>query len=411
LTAVAAEMKPKPPATQPTTRPVDFDSATADVGADSVARAIDGKADAHWQVPGGAAQRTATFKLKEPLPGFADGTTLKLSMLQNQFSEISIGRLRVSVTSDEQAGETSGLPDDVERIVLTPKGQRTPEQTTRLREHYLTISPQLAVANGEINALKASMPRYTTTLVMTERAKPRVTPLYHRGEFLQPREPITDPGVPAVLPQLPKNQPANRLTLARWLVDENNPLVARVVMNRFWTHYFGRGIVNTIEDFGIMGERPSHPELLDYLATEFVRQNWSMKAMHRLIVTSATYRQSSRITPELDKRDPQNVLLARGPRFRVEAEIVRDIALASSGLLNEKIGGPSVFPPQPAGISELSYGPAQVERFRRPGSLPPRDVHVLQAHGDVPDGDDVRRPRPPTSSAPAASDRTRRCRR
>jgi hypothetical protein len=142
-------------------------------------------------------------------------------------------------------------------------------------------------------------------------------------------------------------------------------------MNRIWERYFGRGIVNTLEDFGIMGERPSNPELLDYLATEFVRQHWSLKAMHRLIVTSATYRQSSRISPELLKRDPQNVLLARGPRFRVDAEIVRDIALSASGLLNEKIGGPSVFPPQPAGVSELSYGPLKwvdsvgPDRYRR----------------------------------------------
>jgi hypothetical protein len=137
-------------------------------------------------------------------------------------------------------------------------------------------------------------------------------------------------------------------------------------MNRYWSIYFGRGIVNSVEDFGIMGERPSHPELLDWLATEFQRQNWSMKAMHRLIVTSATYRQSSRQRPDLQQRDPQNVWLARGPRFRVESEVVRDIALASSGLLTEKIGGPSVFPPQPAGISELSYGPLKWNESCRP---------------------------------------------
>jgi hypothetical protein len=147
--------------------------------------------------------------------------------------------------------------------------------------------------------------------------------------------------------------------------------MARVVMNRFWSLYFNRGIVNSVEDFGIMGEKPSHPELLDWLALEFQRQHWSMKSMHRLIVTSSTYRQASRVTPEHQQRDPQNVLLARGPRFRVESEIVRDIALASSGLLHQKLGGPSVFPPQPAGISELSYGPLKwnestgPDRYRR----------------------------------------------
>src|SRR4029079_15170707 len=136
-----------------------------------------------------------------------------------------------------------------------------------------------------------------------------------------------------VLPPLPKDQPRNRLTLARWLVSDDNPLGARVVMNRIGSRYFGRGIVNTVEDFGVMGEPPSQPELLDWLATEFQRQHWSLKSMHRLIVTSATYRQSSRRTPELEQKDPQNVYYARGPRFRVDAEIIRDIALASSGLL------------------------------------------------------------------------------
>jgi hypothetical protein len=146
------------------------------------------------------------------------------------------------------------------------------------------------------------------------------------------------------------------MALARWLVAPENSLIGRVTMNRVWATYFGRGIVNTVEDFGIMGEKPSHPQLLDWLATEFVNQNWSMKAMHRLIVTSATYRQRSHVTPDLLEKDPANVLLARGPRVRVQAETIRDIALSASGLLDGKIGGPSVYPPQPAGVSELSYG-------------------------------------------------------
>src|SRR5688500_5201766 len=183
------------------------------------------------------------------------------------------------------------------------------------------------------------MPQYTTTLVMHERAKPRVTRVFHRGEFLQPTDKVVEAGVLATLHPFPKDQPRNRLTFARWLVSEENPLMARVVMNRFWSLYFNRGIVNSVEDFGIMGEQPSHPQLLDWLAREFQRGNWSMKAMHRLVVTSSTYRQSSRVRPDLQERDPQNILLARGPRFRVESEIVRDIALASAGLLHEKIGG------------------------------------------------------------------------
>jgi uncharacterized membrane protein/mono/diheme cytochrome c family protein len=340
-----------------TTQPVDIASASADISTDTVARALDGKKDTHWTVGvGGATPHEAVFKLKQPLEGFEGGTTIDLALAQNYFQQENLGRVRVSVTSDANAGEATGLPADVEQIVLTPREKRTPEQSARLKEHFLSVTPLLAQQQQEIAALKATMPQYVTTLVMKERSVPRDTRIHHRGEFLQPTEPV-EAAVPAILPPLPKGAPKNRLTLARWLVDQDNPLVARVVMNRIWMDYFGRGIVNTVEDFGIMGERPSHPELLDYLATEFVRQNWSMKAMHRLIVTSATYRQSSRLTPDLEKRDPQNVLYARGPRFRVEAEIVRDIALASSGLLNPKIGGPSVFPPQPAGISELSYGP------------------------------------------------------
>ena len=147
----------------------------------------------------------------------------------------------------------------------------------------------------------------------------------------------------------------NRLGLAHWLVDEANPLTARVAVNRAWEQFFGRGMVETSEDFGTQGAQPSHPELLDWLATEFVKQGWRMKPLHKLIVTSATYRQSSAVSPALVERDPYNRLLARGPRFRLEAEMVRDVALAASGLLSRKIGGPSVFPPQPDGIWDIPY--------------------------------------------------------
>jgi hypothetical protein len=162
-------------------------------------------------------------------------------------------------------------------------------------------------------------------------------------------------GVPAALHPLPESALPNRLGLARWLVSAENPLTARVVMNRSWEQFFGRGIVETSEDFGSQGARPTHPELLDWLATEFVEKKWSMKAMHRLIATSSAYRQSSRVTPALLERDPNNRLVARGPRFRIEAEMVRDVTLAASGLLSRKVGGPSVFPPQPEGIWDLPY--------------------------------------------------------
>jgi len=154
-----------------------------------------------------------------------------------------------------------------------------------------------------------------------------------------------------------RDLPPNRLGLAKWILDPSNPLTARVVVNQYWQQYFGTGIVKTAEDFGSQGEPPSHPELLDWLAIEFVRSGWDVKAMQRLIVTSATYRQSSRASRELIERDPENRLLARGPRFRLPAELVRDNALAVSGLLNDKIGGPSVYPYQPKGLwEEMAFG-------------------------------------------------------
>ena len=211
------------------------------------------------------------------------------------------------------------------------------------------------------------------TLIMQERpaANSRSTFIHNRGEYLQPTERV-EPGVLSILPQLPANSLPNRLALAQWLVSRSNPLCGRVTMNRQWAAFFGRGLVRTAEDFGYQGEPPSHPELLDWLALELPRQGWSIKRMHKLIVMSATYQQSSRITPELLAKDPENRLLARGPRVRLEAEVIRDAALYSSGLLFEKIGGPSVFPPQPAGVTtEGTYGGLEWksspggERYRR----------------------------------------------
>ncbi len=175
----------------------------------------------------------------------------------------------------------------------------------------------------------------------------RTTHIQIRGNYLALADEVT-PGVPAALHPLPKDAPLNRLTVARWLVDTNNPLTARAIANRFWERIFGVGIVRTCEDFGTQGDRPTHPELLDWLATEFMAREWNVKEFLKLLVTSATYCQSARVTPELAGRDPDNLLLARGPRFRASAEIVRDQALAVSGLLSRKMYGPPVRPPQPA---------------------------------------------------------------
>jgi mono/diheme cytochrome c family protein len=341
----------------------------------SAQAALDGRIDTGWSIgPKTGQTHQAVFVLPAPVGG-SDGTKLEVRLVHQYIHQTTLGRFRISVTTDANPSNATTLPADVEAIFASTKPEsRSAEQNQRLKQYFLTdVSPDLAAQRNRIAEVRKSMPQYQRTLMMRERAPQhaRVTHLLHRGEFLQPRE-VVSPAVPsAVLHALPPGAPANRLGLAKWLVDENSPLVGRVVMNRAWATFFGRGIVNTIEDFGLMGEPPAHPELLDWLATEFPKRGWSVKAMHRLIVTSATYRQSGRVTPELFSRDPQNVLLARGPRNRVEAEMVRDLALAVSGLLSDKVGGPSVFPPQPDGVTEQSYGKVPwptstgADRFRR----------------------------------------------
>ncbi len=238
--------------------------------------------------------------------------------------------------------------------------ERTPAETTALRAFFLEqldrprrlLSERLARAR-EDHATADS--RVVKTMIMQELPRPRPTHVMLRGQYDQ-KGPEVAPGVPGWLPPLPPGAPANRLSFARWLVSPENPLTARVVVNRFWQMYFGVGLVKTAEDFGAQGELPSHPELLDWLAAEFVRLRWDVKAMQRLIVTSATYQQASALTPALLERDPENRLLARGPRLRLPGQTLRDQALAAAGLLVTKRGGPSVKPYQPAGLwEELSF--------------------------------------------------------
>lgn len=263
--------------------------------------------------------------------------------------------------------ELAKAPEKVRDALAVEVGKRTDAQKKILFDHFRSVAPELKTVRDELadwrkkeKDLKAQI---TTTLVMQERAQPRETHVLARGNFLNPGEKV-EPGVPSILTPLQTGQPANRLTLARWLMSPDNPLTARVTVNRIWAQFFGHGLVETVEDFGTQGERPTHQELLDWLAMEFVKGDWSLKAMDRLIVTSATYRQASRTTPELEERDPYNRLLARGPRFRVPAETVRDIALAASGLLSPKIGGPSVFPYQPDGIWTQIYSGDKWEMSR-----------------------------------------------
>ena len=223
------------------------------------------------------------------------------------------------------------------------------------RQAYLEHEATGAAAEAwkQRNALRLERDKlvrsFPTVMVMAEQPERRQTHILLRGVYDKPGEKV-DPGVPSTLMPLPAGVPNNRLGLAQWIVHPEHPLTARVAVNRFWQMYFGTGLVKTVEDFGTQGEWPSHPELLDWLATEFVRTGWDMKAMQKLIVTSATYKQQSRVTPELQQKDPENRLLARGPRLRLPAEAVRDNALTIAGLLKEKVGGPSVKPYQPDGL-------------------------------------------------------------
>ncbi len=212
--------------------------------------------------------------------------------------------------------------------------------------------------NDEIEKLWLQHPEGSRQLVLEEREEKRLTHLLNRGSFLNPEKEVL-PGVPSFLHALPPDAPPNRLGLARWLVSRDSPTTARSMVNRVWQNYFGTGLVASSEDLGRQSEATSHPELLDWLAVEFMEQAWSLKELHRLIVSSATYRQSSKVTPDLQNADPYNRLLARGPRFRVEGEIVRDIALSASGLLDSSIGGASVYPPAPEFLfrAPASFGP------------------------------------------------------
>lgn len=285
----------------------------------------------------------------------------------------NLGRFRLSVTTNAGPVVADPLPKKVRDILTNvPRNRHTPEQTAAVFSHWRATVPEWKEANAKIDALLNDWPAAASALTLVSREEPRDTRILKRGDWLRPTASVTT-GVPAILNPLPKNAPGTRLTIARWLADKKSPTTARVFVNRAWQVYFGLGLVSTSEDLGTQSEAPSHPELLDWLAVEFMDHGWSVKTLHRRIVNSATYRQSSRITPELYERDPNNRLLARGPRFRVEGEIVRDIALAASGLLNEKIGGRSVMPPAPSFLFQppASYAPfpwkdeAGLEKYRR----------------------------------------------
>jgi hypothetical protein len=329
--------------------------------------AIDGKDETAWGVDIGPGRRNqprkAVFHAEAPV-AFPAGAILTFSLKQNHGGwnsddnqSYNLGRFRLAVTAAKDA-VADPLPAQVRTILAVPAEKRTVAQVNTVFGYWRTTVAAWKPENDKIETLWREYPEGSTQLVLQGRERVRPTHLLNRGDFLQPGKAV-GPGVPAFLHPLPADAPLNRLTFARWLTDRQSPTTARSLVNRVWQSYFGIGLIATSEDLGSQGERPVDPELLDWLAVEFMERGWSPKTLHRLIVTSSVYRQSSQVTPELSARDPDNRLLARGPRFRVDAEVVRDVALAASGLLNPSVGGPSVYPPAPSFLFQppVSYGP------------------------------------------------------
>jgi mono/diheme cytochrome c family protein len=403
--------------------PVELVSATADYSQAKwpVAEAIDGNRKTGWAIGKQFGQaHHAVFVSASPI-GSAAGGVLRFTLDQQYGNTRTIGRFQLLATTGDP--DALGAPADILKLAALPEAARSPKQKQRIRDYFLAQSPELKELRSKLKSLETSRDAIQpdTTLVMQELSEPRATRMFHRGDFLSPRETV-EPRTPRVLHPLEMNVARvsdprvhgsesrattsgspDRLALARWLVDEDNPLTARVTVNRHWAHLFGRGLVETLEDFGTQGERPTHPELLDWLAVEFgggaegresrVKSRsadpvlstayaaqpadnaprttdhglrtqhhhraltthhslrpWSLKHLHRLLVTSAAYRQSARVSAALLHRDPDNALYTRGPRHRLPAEFVRDNALAVAGLLSQKFQGPPVFPVQPPGV-------------------------------------------------------------
>ncbi|HKQ90260.1 MAG TPA: DUF1553 domain-containing protein [Blastocatellia bacterium] len=410
LTGIEAEVASTPSAQSDTkSREISFKNAFVDDQAYGInTRALFGKelGDVATDTPSGwfvnatndqteRLPRQGVFVAEKPFDADSGATlTIRLKYLGGSLNQ-AMGRFRLSVTTIDEPKRIVSVPARFRPILSIPPSERSQKQRDDLFAQFRAASTllksdrdRMEKLRGEIRALNI-----TTALVMQERpGYERPSTFFHeRGSFLNKGEKVFA-ATPVVLPPMPESAPINRLGLARWLVDDNNPLTARVTVNRFWEQIFGRGMVETSEDFGTQGERPSHLGLLDWLAVEFMNptliagdgatgrrgdganpksMGWSMKGLVRLIVTSSTYRQSSATTPALLEKEPYNRLLARGPRFRMEAEMIRDVTLAASGLLSGKLGGPSVFPLQPEGVWKSPYSSERwtvskgEDRFRR----------------------------------------------
>jgi hypothetical protein len=352
-------------------RKLEFAAARADFAAKSgtADKALDGDNTTGWSV-GGQTDRSHVilFELKAP-QDFPAGTVLYFELEHRTVGLMN--RFRLAATTAALPLEPSPMPDAILAILDTPAAQRNADGKLELARYFARHADEAGKKLfTPILAHAGKKPDFPKTIAPTLAINERKTHVHIRGDYQQPGDAV-EPGTLAVLPPLQaRGKKPDRLDLARWLVDPANPLPARVTVNHIWKNLFGRGLVASVDNFGAQGDRPSHPELLDYLATEFVRLGWSRKQLIRQIVTSATYRQASTARNDLVERDPLNILLARQSRHRLEAEVVRDVFLAHSGLLNRAIGGPSIYPPLPAYITAFGRNktwPATTgpDQFRR----------------------------------------------
>jgi len=342
------------------TQAVTFTAAVADDSDErkNIPRAIDGDKKTSWGVgkPSGKS-RTVALLSRQPIET-AQAPWFRLSLAQLQGREKVLGRFRIMLMTGTHPEAV--VPKSIRNILAVPAGEREQQQQASLSDYYAEIDPTVSALAQQLQELTTKAPKdpQMSVRVIGQRTdEPRKTHVLHRGDFLQPAAEVQPASLEVLHPFKPRNidRPTDRLDLARWLISPENPLTPRVAANDIWQHLFGRGLVATVNDFGTRGDRPSHPGLLDWLATEYKRLGWSRKALIKRIVMSATYRQSSAHRPELIDTDPGNTLLYRQNRLRIEGEIVRDVTLAVAGLLSAKIGGPSVFPPMPPDVAALSY--------------------------------------------------------
>ena len=339
-------------------------------GGYEVAKAIDRivAGNGGWAVDGPTRKKPATaiFIPSKPF-GFKGGSRLKFRLRHEaSFANHGVGRPRLSVSTDDPALlQLKGVPANLRKIAGQKPGARTAKGRSLLREYFLAHHNPRKEIQGRIATIeKQKAAGFPETMIMQDMKKPRATHILHRGQYNEPGGKV-EPGVPAVFPRIKKNA-SSRLGFAQWLVDPDHPLTARVAVNRYWQRLFGVGLVKTSEDFGVRGELPSHAGLLDWLAVEFISSGWDTKHIQRLILNSATYRQGSHVGAAAYRKDPDNRLLARGPRMRLDAEEIRDASLAVSGLLVSHLGGRSVYPYQPKGLwLELNNRPGYSREYKQ----------------------------------------------